>query len=120
MFMAKQNVLAKTQFTIVSKFCQYCDGNTRLTLQHNLGMITYFIFFATMYFHLSNVCGYTSTVVCMSSEIVEGLVRHDPAWRDARHDYTQVNMTEFFSEQADMYVLRIISGSPEELLIRRS
>ena len=77
MFMAKQNVLTKAQFSLVGTFGRYFDRNSRLTLQHNVGMVTCIVFFAAFYFHLTNICGFTSTVPCMRGEMTEALMRYN-------------------------------------------
>ena len=82
-------------------------------------MLACFVFFAAFYFHLTNVCGFTSTVPCMRSEMQEALMRYNATYREfARHkegNYDEImNMTRFFEEEADIFVYRIISDSPEQ------
>ena len=84
-------------------------------------MVTCFVFFAAFYFHLTNVCGFTSTVACMRGEMTEALMRYNSTYREyARYKEGSVddiiNMTRFFEEEADIFVYRIISDSPEQML----
>ena len=86
-------------------------------------MLTGLVFTAAFYFHLTNVCGFTSTVPCMKNEMTEALMRYNSTYRELiRHKEGDIedllNMTRFFEEEADIFVYRIISDSPEHMIYR--
>ena len=71
---------------------------------------------AVLYFHLLNICGFTSSVSCMSDEIIESMMKTNSTHRDRKLANSDLNMTDFFDTHADIYVFRIVTNSPEELL----
>ena len=71
---------------------------------------------AVLYFHLLNICGFTSSVSCMSNEIVDAMMKTNGTYRDNKLQPSDTNMTEFFETNADMYIFRIVTDSVEDLV----
>ena len=88
-----------------------------MTLQGNFGLIFHFFLTAILYFHFYNICGFTSQAKCLSTEIVDFLTKHN---KEARQDLSNFNITNFFETEADIYVLRIVSDTPDRILEKRN
>lgn len=68
-----------------------------------------FVLMAVIYFHLYNICGFmTSSTNCMANEITDTLMKNNQTFRDERLNLTDVNMTDFFEANSDIYVFRIV------------
>ena len=68
-----------------------------------------FFFMAVVYFHLYNICGFmTSSTHCMGNEITDSLMKTNQTFRDERLNLTDVNMTDYFEANADIYVFRVV------------
>ena len=108
-------MLTKSQFTLMGAYCRNFSINTRFSVQQNFVVIYHLILMAVLYFHLYNICGITSNVSCMSHEIIEGVMKNNETYRKENHSASNVNVTHFFDEIADIYVFRIVEVPPEQL-----
>ena len=79
-------------------------------------MLYHIILMAALYFHFYNICGFTSSVSCMSKEIVDSLMKNNATYREQKMGPSDVNMTQFFDEHADIYVFRVVAPTPERIL----
>lgn len=48
----------------------------------------------------------------MASEIVDSIMKNDPTYREERLRPSDVNMTEFMEDKADLFVFRVVSHDP--------
>lgn len=62
MYMAKENLLTKSQFSLVGAYTRLCGPERRFSLQQNLMIVYHMTLVAAVYFHLYNICGFTSSV----------------------------------------------------------
>lgn len=76
-------------------------------------MIVYhLVFMASIYFHLYNICGFTSSVSCMTSEIVDSVMKNNSTYRDQKLSPHDVNMTSFMNDTMDLLVFRVVNVDP--------
>ena len=113
-------MLTKSQFSLVGAYTRVCSATSRFVIQQNIIVIYHLILMAVLYFHLLNICGFTSSVSCMSNEIVESMMKTNQTHRDAKLTRSDLNMTDFFETNADIYVFRIVAPHPDELLSGRA
>ena len=116
MFMAKHNVLTKTQLSVVGAYANFLQPITRLTIQQNIVVIYHIFLMALVYFHFYNINGIGSSVSCMSNEVINSVMINNATYRNLKLTPSDVNMTQFFDENADLYIFRIVAQSPDQII----
>lgn len=110
-------MLTKAQFSLVGAYTRLCSTNSRFVIQQNIIVIYHLILMAVLYFHLLNICGFTSSVSCMSYEIIDSMLKSNNTFRgEAKVQPSDLNMTEFFDSQVDMYFFRVVTESMEDII----
>ena len=75
-------------------------------------MIVYhMVLMASIYFHFYNICGFTSSVSCMTSEIVESVMKNNSTYREQKLTPHDVNMTSVMEDPVDLLVFRVVTDS---------
>ena len=90
------------------------DATRRFGIHQNVMIIYHMILMVVLYFHFYNICGFTSSVSCMSHEIVESVMKNNGTYRDQKLTPHDVNMTHFMENDADMLVFRVVSSDPSQ------
>ena len=109
-------MLTKSQFCLVGAYTRICSATSRFVIQQNIIVIYHLILMAVLYFHLLNICGFTSSVSCMSDEIVDSMMKTNGTYRDKKLQPSDMNMTDFFETNADIYIFRIVADTMEDLV----
>ena len=71
---------------------------------------------ALVYFHFYNINGIGSSVSCMSNEVINSVMINNATYRNLKQTPSDVNMTQFFDENADLYIFRIVAQSPDQII----
>jgi len=119
-------MLTKTQFSLVGAFSGYVGPDSRISLQGNCGLLYNVVLISFLFFHIYNICGYTSSSVCLQTEIIEGLLKYkmsvppDQTMKTKQETFNNFNATEFFDTESDIFVVRINADSPMKMLTKKS
>lgn len=72
-------------------------------------VIYHALLIAMVYFHFYNINGFASSVSCMSHEVINSVMMNNATYRNQKLTPSDVNMTQFFEENADIYVFRVVA-----------
>ena len=85
--MAKANIVTKTQFSVVGLYTRLFDVTARFRIHQNISTCFWILLLVGLYFHFYNISPYnvfffTSSVSCMTNEIIESVIMNNVTYRN--------------------------------------